>query len=524
MVPDAAVLDRLRARLSEVESRHESDAQGAAQAFWASLRGHVDAAPAQATPSGQGRRGGPKLPAVGGIRRCGPWAQVDPDGPLPVDPLEVVAVDPEALDLDGADAGWLEALLAQAEARLDTGEVERPEPVAVKIDALLGASLVSHGSAELALAVEHVAAARAQHEVVLVNVLAELEARGEQPPGGLRPADWLRSVDPGMSAGQAKDLVTVARAVNEPRWRELRARVTMQHVTVAKAARIVEFDQRVSPVADPEEVDGAVTDLLGAAPGLVVEDFTRLVRHHTEQVRPPKDEGDEERVDAGRRSARGLWFGQPNRTGMVSLRGVLDPEAAAVLKSAIAPLAAPCPERDGHGHTVSPDPRSPAKRRADALVEIVERGVAAAADLPVTDKAKLVVTLDHEVLTGRIRGTGLAGSGDVITAAAVRRLACDAAIIPMVLGGAGEPLDVGRARRLVTAAMRAALWQRDAGCTFPGCTAPAQWTDAHHVTPWWGGGPTSMDNLALLCRRHHTHVHRHELTATVTPTGVTWHT
>ncbi|WP_234424020.1 HNH endonuclease signature motif containing protein [Intrasporangium calvum] len=248
------------------------------------------------------------------------------------------------------------------------------------------------------------------------------------------------------------------------------------------------------------------------------------MRHHTEQVRPPKDEGDEERVDAGRRSARGLWFGQPNRTGMVSLRGVLDPEAAAVLKSAIAPLAAPCPERDGHGHTVSPDPRSPAKRRADALVEIVERGVAAAADLPVTDKAKLVVTLDHEVLTGRIRGTGLAGSGDVITAAAVRRLACDAAIIPMVLGGAGEPLDVGRARRLVTAAMRAALWQRDAGCTFPGCTAPAQWTDAHHVTPWWGGGPTSMDNLALLCRRHHTHVHRHELTATVRPTGVTWHT
>lgn len=61
------------------------------------------------------------------------------------------------------------------------------------------------------------------------------------------------------------------------------------------------------------------------------------------------------------------------------------------------------------------------------------------------------------------------------------------------------------------------------GCSFPGCTIPAQWTDAHHVRPWWAGGKTSLLNLALLCRRHHTHVHRHELTATVTATSVTWH-
>ena len=265
-----------------------------------------------------------------------------------------------------------------------------------------------------------------------------------------------------------------------------------------------------------------MADLVDRAPELIQEDFTGLVRHHTEQVRPPKD-NDADRLDEGRRASRGLWFGQPSNTGMVSLRGVLDPEAAAVIKSAVDPLSVPCPTKDKHGHTLEPDPRTPATRRADALLEIVARGVAAGDRLPVTDKAKLVVTVEHDVLAGQLRGTGAAMTGDVLSVATVRRLACDAAIIPMVLGTKGEPLDLGRARRLVTKGLRAALWHRDQGCSFPGCTIPPQWTDAHHVQHWWAGGRTSLLNTALLCRRHHTHVHRHELTATVTATSVTWH-
>jgi len=114
-------------------------------------------------------------------------------------------------------------------------------------------------------------------------------------------------------------------------------------------------------------------------------------------------------------------------------------------------------------------------------------------------------------------------TGDILSAATIRRLACDATIIPIVLGTASEPLDVGREQRLVTRAQRVALWQRDQGCTFPGCTAPPQWTQAHHVTHWSHGGPSDLDNYASLCTRHHTHVHDHNLTAHVTTTGVTWH-
>ncbi|MDN5765440.1 MAG: HNH endonuclease [Humibacillus sp.] len=121
-------------------------------------------------------------------------------------------------------------------------------------------------------------------------------------------------------------------------------------------------------------------------------------------------------------------------------------------------------------------------------------------------------------------GGGSCLSGDVLSAAMVRRLACDAAIIPVILGSDSQPLDVGREERLVTRAMRTALWLRDGGCSFPGCSTPAQWTDAHHVRHWLHGGTTCLGNLALLCRRHHVYVHEKDLTATITDTSVTWHT
>ena len=126
--------------------------------------------------------------------------------------------------------------------------------------------------------------------------------------------------------------------------------------------------------------------------------------------------------------------------------------------------------------------------------------------------------------SGTRTGTGRALTGDVLTATTIRRIACDAGIIPVVLGTRGEPLDVGREKRLVTPGLRLALTTRDQGCSYPGCTMPPQWTNAHHVVHWAQGGQTSLLNTALLCRRHHTHVHRHQLDATVTATTVTWHT
>ena len=77
----------------------------------------------------------------------------------------------------------------------------------------------------------------------------------------------------------------------------------------------------------------------------------------------------------------------------------------------------------------------------------------------------------------------------------------------MVLGSAFQPLDVGRAQRLVTPTIRRALIVRDGGCRFPGCDRPATWCDAHHLKHWADGGDTSLPNMILLCRRHHVLVH-----------------
>jgi hypothetical protein len=106
-----------------------------------------------------------------------------------------------------------------------------------------------------------------------------------------------------------------------------------------------------------------------------------------------------------------------------------------------------------------------------------------------------------------------------IPATIAQRVACDADIWRLVLDPAtGLPLDVGRAHRLVPAWIRKALHARDRGCRWPRCDAPAHWTDAHHQTPWYLGGTTTIDQLISLCRWHHARVHEGRWTIHLDPT------
>jgi hypothetical protein len=85
----------------------------------------------------------------------------------------------------------------------------------------------------------------------------------------------------------------------------------------------------------------------------------------------------------------------------------------------------------------------------------------------------------------------------------LRMLACEAQVIPIVLGGQGQPLDVRRAKRTPTVSIRGAVQARDQGFAFPGCGRPPAWCDAHHLQHWADGGSTRVDNLVMLCRAHH---------------------
>jgi Domain of unknown function (DUF222)/HNH endonuclease len=154
------------------------------------------------------------------------------------------------------------------------------------------------------------------------------------------------------------------------------------------------------------------------------------------------------------------------------------------------------------------DGRSAGARRADALIEICRR-VLDGGELPDNggEKPHLVMTMSWEQLRDQV-GAGLLDTGDLLTPATVRRLACDAFLIPAVLGGDGQVLDVGRARRLIDGPLRRALVLRDRGCAWPGCDRPPRWCHGHHVVPWQDGGPTSLANSVMLCGFHHREIHK----------------
>lgn len=117
-------------------------------------------------------------------------------------------------------------------------------------------------------------------------------------------------------------------------------------------------------------------------------------------------------------------------------------------------------------------------------------------------KPRIVLTIPASSLTNRTGAARLA-DGTQISPTLARLLACDADLVPVTLDGDGNPLDVGRTRRLFTGPVRTALEVRDRGCAWPGCDRPVSWTQAHHIVSWQDGGKTSLDNGVLLCLFHH---------------------
>ncbi|WP_294567139.1 HNH endonuclease signature motif containing protein, partial [uncultured Arthrobacter sp.] len=122
-------------------------------------------------------------------------------------------------------------------------------------------------------------------------------------------------------------------------------------------------------------------------------------------------------------------------------------------------------------------------------------------------RPQIMVTIDHRTLLGELNRAGDAVFAGQLPASSIRRLACDADLIPLVLGGKGQVLDLGRAQRLFPPHLRRALVARDKGCAFPGCTIPATWCEAHHITPWEHGGTTTLTDGVLLCSHHHHRIH-----------------
>ena len=231
-----------------------------------------------------------------------------------------------------------------------------------------------------------------------------------------------------------------------------------------------------------------------------------LSRHLLDVVAPEiAEEAEAERIErelAAARRNRHVSFTDDGH-GSTLIRGSLPTADAALLKEQIDAIAARTHRTGLELGDPLAETLTPAMRRADALLDIA-RHIAACQVAPRHggDRPHVMVIIDYQDLIDRCRQAGLV-DGTSLTPGQVRRWACDAGIIPVILGGKSAALDVGREQRLVTTDIRHALHARDRGCVFPGCNRVAADCDAHHIQPWQHGGTTSLANLVLLCPHHH---------------------
>jgi hypothetical protein len=317
-------------------------------------------------------------------------------------------------------------------------------------------------------------------------------------------AGWVRDVLR-VTLAEARRIVSLAKAVEGDLSATGQAlaegRISPEHAQVI-ARSVADLPDEAAdwvPAAAEQE-------LIGLAEQYDPRILAKLGRRIINVVDP--DQGDEilgrqlERQDKAAKEGRQL-HATSYGDGRVRVTGWFDTEGWEIVRAALDPLAVPRPA----GPDGTPDLRSYAQRQADALVTLAERSLRTG-DLPTQggERPTLVLTMPYAKLAELV-GTGVLDTGEHLPASTARRMACDAKIIPAVLGTEGQVLDIGRANRTIPGPLRRAVTLRDGGCTFPTCDIPPQWCDVHHGVHWADGGPTTLTNLFLACPAHHHSAH-----------------
>jgi hypothetical protein len=365
-------------------------------------------------------------------------------------------------------------------------------------------------------------------DAIRVRLAGELVERSAEPRGQAGPARRAGHRHPAsflaelwqLSAPDAARLCDVGAGIRErvaldgsplpARYPIVGSEVESLRLGVEAAAVIVhELDQAAGFCSAESRTVGERL-LVEHAPGLTVKQVQGLAR----QVRDRLDEDGAEPRDLIRRQRRALsLITQPD--GMVRLVWEMPPETAGLVRAGIDRLvteqlhhkrdqATEFLVNDGMADL---DDRTMPQRRADAAEDLFRHAIScdsAGGDHPTTT---MVVRMTLDQLLDGLGTAQIDGVDASISAATARILAADANILPIVLGGAGEVLDMGRARRLFTSAQRHALAETYGGCAFPGCSHPPSYTEAHHLHWWSNGGRTDLANGIPLCSFHHHRVH-----------------
>ncbi len=376
-------------------------------------------------------------------------------------------------------------------------DLSRADPGSLSEAELLdGLPLVHGGIIKLTALLTRFVAVSEGRQAYRADGMATMKAwlTGHLRMSGNEAASYVRA---GRRLGQLPEL---AAAFAEGAVSAAHVQVVTAAVTPARVARAAEVG-----------VELATTDrvLTEAARVLGPEDTGKAVRRWVAGVDP--DGLLDDAAGLPRRLRMAASTG-----GRVYLTGHLDPVGGETVHTAL--------EAVMNGHRPAGDRRSYAERQGDALVELCRQALAGGS-LPTVrgERAQVRVSIDLLALCAE-RGFAELPFAGPITAETARRIACDAGVARILTGPDGLPMDAGREQRTASVGIRRAIEARDVHCVFAGCTAPAAWCDVHHVVHWAFGGPTSCENGALLCERHHTAVHEGGFTIARDRGTAVWHT
>ena len=365
------------------------------------------------------------------------------------------------------------------------------------------------------------------------RLIARVEDDGRWAQSGARSFPEWAAGQSRSSVGSARREAALGRALETDLPGTTRAVasgvVTLEHAQLLAKLAPTSDARRAALASDLPDRNEA--HLLAAAKGLGADEFGRLVKRWAARVDAVAHEREHRAACARER------FVIAPRDGGVAVDGFLTVEHGDALLTALRAVIG-VPAKD--------DKRLPDERRAHALVDLARLaldkglsggGVQVRPHISVHVAWETYCRLAHEhgaAGLGRVgAGVGSMGAGDggaadglgelvdpaeldsgePIPSSVLARIACDASVTRIVFGPRGEPLDVGRAQRTFTGAIRRAVIARDRSCRYPGCFAPPMLGEVHHVA-WWArdGGPTSVSNGVLLCWHHHDQVHQRNLT------------
>jgi hypothetical protein len=342
----------------------------------------------------------------------------------------------------------------------------------------------------------------------LLDLIREFDARGGWNNGFLSCAHWL-CYRVSLEMRAARERVRVARALGTlPRLAQALARGELSYSKVRALTRIAtpEIEERLLKVG-----------LAGTA-----EHVERIVRGWRRVDRKVELE-----ETARRHKHRGLHVYHDD-DGMVIVRARLEPQAGAVLIQAIAaarealrqrvrakdaaadgPAGPPSMDGSAEARYQDGSPEAPTieQQEADALALVAETALHHGIDPGAPgERYQVVVHVDAAVLADSdAPGQSVVEDSAYVSAETSQRLACDASRVVMRHDADGRITEVGARTRTIPPALRRALEHRDQGCRFPGCGR--KFGQGHHIRHWAHGGPTTLSNLTMLCRRHHRAVH-----------------